>query len=83
MEWMPRRAVRRPTAEHCREAGEGMAWLHQAAEGFPGRRINDLGQVAVNYSTADGRSLSLLLDPSGAITTFDVPGSAFTILLVP
>ena len=39
-------SVRRPTVEHCREAGEGMAWLHQAAQGFPGRRVNDLGQSA-------------------------------------
>ena len=37
-------SVRRPKAEHCREAGEGMAWLHQAVAGFPGRRENDLGQ---------------------------------------
>ncbi len=39
-------SVRRPTSAHCREAGEGMAWLHLAAEGFPGRRPNDLGQPA-------------------------------------
>jgi homoserine kinase type II len=39
-------SVRRPTAEHCREAGAGMAWLHQAAEGFAGRRVNDLGHAA-------------------------------------
>jgi homoserine kinase type II len=39
-------SVRRPAAAHCREAGEGMAWLHQAAEGFAGRRVNDLGQHA-------------------------------------
>ena len=37
-------SVRRPAVAHCREAGEGMAWLHQAADGFPGRRPNDLGQ---------------------------------------
>jgi homoserine kinase type II len=37
-------SVRRPTAEHCREAGEGMAWLHLAAQGFSVRRPNDLGQ---------------------------------------
>jgi homoserine kinase type II len=39
-------AVRRPTAAHCREAGEGLAWLHLAAEGFPLARANDLGQAA-------------------------------------
>lgn len=37
-------SVRRPTVAHCREAGEGLAWLHQASEGFPLRRANDLGQ---------------------------------------
>ena len=38
-------SVRRPTTAHCREAGQGMAWLHRAAEGFPGRRPNDLGHA--------------------------------------
>jgi homoserine kinase type II len=37
-------AVRRPSAAHCREAGVGLAWLHQAGAGYPGRRVNDLGQ---------------------------------------
>jgi homoserine kinase type II len=37
-------AVRRPTVAHCREAGEGLAWLHLAAEGYSGQRENDLGQ---------------------------------------
>jgi homoserine kinase type II len=31
---------------HCREAGIGLARLHLAAEGFEGRRDNDLGQAA-------------------------------------
>jgi homoserine kinase type II len=39
-------SVRRPGAAHCREAGEGLAWLHLAAQGFEGRRENDLGQPA-------------------------------------
>ncbi len=39
-------AVRRPSAAHCREAGAGLARLHLAAEGFPLRRANDLGQAA-------------------------------------
>jgi homoserine kinase type II len=39
-------SVRRPTAAHCREAGEGLAQLHLAAEGFSGSRSNDLGQAA-------------------------------------
>ena len=37
-------SVRRPTAAHCREAGEGLAQLHLAARGFGGSRSNDLGQ---------------------------------------
>ncbi|MDP3855223.1 homoserine kinase [Phenylobacterium sp.] len=44
--FLPGLSVRRPTAAHCREAGAGLAWLHQAAEGYPGRRANDLGQAA-------------------------------------
>jgi homoserine kinase type II len=39
-------SARRPGVDHCREAGEGLAWLHQAGEGFPGRRVNALGQGA-------------------------------------
>lgn len=39
-------SARRPGVAHCREAGEGLAWLHQASAGFPGRRANDLGQGA-------------------------------------
>jgi homoserine kinase type II len=37
-------SVRRPTSAHCLEAGEGLAWLHRAGQGYPGRRANDLGQ---------------------------------------
>jgi homoserine kinase type II len=36
-------SVRRPSADHCREAGAGLAWLHQAGDGFSIRRANDLG----------------------------------------
>jgi homoserine kinase type II len=39
-------SVRRPTPAHCREAGAGLAWLHEAAQGFAGRRANDLGHAA-------------------------------------
>lgn len=39
-------SVRRPTAAHCREAGDGLARLHLASEGFPLSRANDLGQDA-------------------------------------
>jgi homoserine kinase type II len=39
-------SVRRPTPAHCREAGRGLAWLHEAARGFGGQRENDLGHQA-------------------------------------
>jgi len=39
-------SVRRPAVAHCREAGRGLAWLHQASDGFPGVRANDLSQPA-------------------------------------
>ena len=44
--FLPGLSVRRPTVDQCREAGEGLGWLHVAADGFPGRRINSLGQGA-------------------------------------
>jgi homoserine kinase type II len=44
--FLPGLSVRRPIIDHCREAGEGLAWLHVAARGFPQRRANDLGQGA-------------------------------------
>jgi homoserine kinase type II len=44
--FLPGLSVRRPTVAHCREAGAGLGWLHQAAEGFPGRRSNSLGHQA-------------------------------------
>ncbi len=39
-------SIRSPTAAHCEEAGAGLARLHAAADGFPGRRANDLGLKA-------------------------------------
>ena len=39
-------SVRRPTPAHCREAGRGLAWLHEAGRGFAGSRANDLGHQA-------------------------------------
>ena len=36
-------AVRRPTADHCREVGEALARLHLAAAGFDMQRKNGLG----------------------------------------
>jgi Ser/Thr protein kinase RdoA (MazF antagonist) len=42
--FLPGLSVRRPEAKHCRQAGEGLARLHLAAQGYPGRRVNALGQ---------------------------------------
>ncbi len=39
-------SARRPTPAHCREAGRGLAWLHEAGRGFAGNRPNDLGHQA-------------------------------------
>ncbi len=39
-------SVRRPTPAHCRQAGMGLAWLHEAGRGFAGHRVNDLGHQA-------------------------------------
>ncbi len=50
--FLPGLSVRRPTVAQCREAGRGLAWLHVAAAGFPGRRANDLGQGAWAPMTA-------------------------------
>lgn len=44
--FLPGLSIRRPSVSDCREAGEGLAWLHGAAEGFSGRRANALGQPA-------------------------------------
>jgi homoserine kinase type II len=46
VEFLPGLSVRRPKPAQCRSAGEGLAWLHQAGEGFPLSRANDLGQTA-------------------------------------
>ncbi|WP_158915327.1 homoserine kinase [Caulobacter sp. S45] len=37
-------SVQRPGPERCRQAGEGLARLHLAGQGFPHRRENTLGQ---------------------------------------
>src|SRR5690606_11906879 len=37
-------SVNRPDAALCRQAGRGLAWLHEAAAGYQGRRVNTLGQ---------------------------------------
>jgi homoserine kinase type II len=45
-QFLPGLSVRRPSVAQCREAGVGLAWLHQAGQGYGGRRVNDLGQAA-------------------------------------
>ncbi|MDE2357645.1 MAG: homoserine kinase [Alphaproteobacteria bacterium] len=44
--FLPGLSVKTPTRGQCQEAGVGLAWLHDAAEGFPGRRANALGQTS-------------------------------------
>jgi len=44
--FLPGLSVRRPSVSQCRQAGEGLARLHLAVGGFPGRRQNDLGHQA-------------------------------------
>ena len=44
--FLPGLSARRPSVAQCREAGEGLGWLHLASRGFPGRRANDLGQMS-------------------------------------
>jgi homoserine kinase type II len=44
--FLPGLSARRPTVAQCREAGEGLGWLHLASRGFAGRRANDLGQAS-------------------------------------
>lgn len=44
--FLPGLSARRPGIAHCEAAGNGLAWMHQAAEGFPGARENDLGHRA-------------------------------------
>jgi homoserine kinase type II len=46
VEFLPGISVRRPSVAHCREAGIGLARLHEAAAGFAIPRENDLGQGA-------------------------------------
>jgi homoserine kinase type II len=66
-------SVRRPSVDHCREAGEGLAWLHQAGEGFAMRRRNDLGHNAWSALFAGLRGAADRLKPGlGAVIAGDV-----------
>jgi homoserine kinase type II len=66
--FMPGLAVRRPTAAHCRQAGGGLAWLHEAGQGYGGRRVNDLGQAAWKALFAPIRDQAEGLKPGLAAT---------------
>jgi homoserine kinase type II len=61
-------SVRRPGVAHCREAGDSLAWLHQAGEGFPMTRANDLGQAAWAPIFADLEGRADELKPGLAAT---------------
>jgi homoserine kinase type II len=61
-------SVRRPGPDHCREAGRGLAWLHEAGAGFAGRRANDLGQRAWAGFFAPLRAEAESLKPGLAAT---------------
>ncbi len=41
--FLPGMWVRRPTPDHCRHVGSGLAHLHQCGQSFPQTRRNDLG----------------------------------------
>ena len=69
-------SVRRPNAQHCREAGEGLAQLHLAAKGFPGFRANDLGQAAWAPMFAGLREAAERLQP-GLVGQIDGDLAAF------
>ena len=56
-------SVRRPTIDHCRAAGRGLAWLHEAAQGFAGQRENDLGHARWPAMFAGLRSEADALKP--------------------
>jgi homoserine kinase type II len=70
-------AVRRPDVAHCREAGRGLAWLHQAAAGFAQSRVNDLGQphwagmFAGHEADADGLKPGLAAVIAADIAAFE------------
>jgi homoserine kinase type II len=66
--FLPGISVRRPGVGHCRGAGDGLARLHLAAEGFAGRRVNDLGHGAWPRLFAPLRAAADHLKPGLAMT---------------
>ncbi len=63
VDFLPGLSVSSPTPRQCEEAGEGLAWLHLAAEGFPGRRPNTLGQASWAALFAPRRTAADDLEP--------------------
>jgi homoserine kinase type II len=61
--FLPGLAATRPTLPQQRAAGEGLAWLHLAAESFPERRANDLGQSSWAALAAPLAGAADLLEP--------------------
>ena len=61
-------SVRRPGVAHCREAGESLAALHLAGQGFAMHRVNDLGQAAWGPLFAPLRGQAESLKPGLADT---------------
>jgi len=76
--FLPGLSVRRPGAVHCRQLGEGLAWLHQAAEGYPNHRVNDLGQAFWARMFAPLRDAAEALKP-GLSATIDADIAAFDV----
>ena len=66
--FLPGMSARRPNVGQSREAGEGLAWLHQAAAGFGGRRPNDLGHAAWSPMAATLAERAEALKPGLAST---------------
>ena len=66
--FLPGLSVRKPTVAHCREAGEGLGWLHMVADGFKGRRRNALGQPAWTELFAPMAEAADMLKPGLATT---------------
>lgn len=56
-------SARRPSPRQCREAGEGLARLHLAAEGFVPTRANSLGQSSWGAQFAGLRNAADQLRP--------------------
>ncbi|HEY9216497.1 MAG TPA: homoserine kinase [Phenylobacterium sp.] len=66
--FLPGLSARRPSAAHCREAGMGLAWLHEAGAGFTMHKANDLGAQSWAGLFAPLREAAERLKPGLALT---------------